>query len=238
MPAEKPPAVIVVCGLVTAVPKPARHGGLSGGLSPSIPLTWVVNADRITAAAAALGKNNVDQDFVLQIAPAAFESRQRLRRLLAIGREAVPTLNAIAVRGGRGIEHPQLLVEEGIRTVLVDSLAPKCRGSRRPAPAGWRCHNPAWGLWEVEMAPASRRGPLSMFGLGSRPSVRRGGLTVLSTEAWDSQGMACHRLDRLAAWVGGQSSRGSVEVTTLGRLVARLAGDDQHALAGSVLRAA
>jgi hypothetical protein len=122
--------------------------------------------------------------------------------------------------------------------VLVDSLAGHGRGSRRPAPAGWRCHNPAWGLWEVEMAPATRRGPLSMFGLSSRPRVRRGGLAVLGTEAWDAHGMECHRLDRLATWAAGRASRAGAEATTLAGLVARLTGDEQQGLAGSVLRAA
>lgn len=237
MPAVKSPAIIVVCGVASGSPKPPRHGQ-HGGVSLPVPVTWIATAERIAAVASAVGVAGGHHDFVLQIPAAAFESRQRLRRLLAMGREAVPSLEAIAVRGGGTVEHRTLLVEEGVRVVLVDSLAGNVRGSRRPSPAGWRCHNPAWGLWEVEMTPASRPGPLSAFGLSSRPRVRRGGLAVLGTEAWDSQGMSGHRLDRVATWAAGKASRGDVEATTLAGLTARLAGDDQQALAGSVLRAA
>jgi hypothetical protein len=237
MPAVKSPAVIVVCGVASGSPKTARHGH-HGGICLPVPVTWIATAERIAAVASAVGGVKARQDFVLQVPAAAFESRQRLRRLLAMGREAVPSLEAIAVHGGGAVEQRPLLVEEGVRVVLVDTLAGYGRGSRRPAPAGWRCHNPAWGLWEVEMAPASRRVPLSVFGLSSRPRVRRGGLAVLGTEAWDAQGTACHRFDRLAAWATGKASRDGVEATTLSGLAARLTGDDQQGLTGSVLRAA
>ncbi len=234
MPAVKSPTVIVVCGVASGSPKTARHGHHGG----AVPVTWIATAERIGTVASAVGIARGQHDFVLKLPAAAFESRQRLRRLLAMAREAVPSLAAIAVHGGCDVEHRPLLVEEGVRVVLVDTLAGYGRGSRRPAPAGWRCHNPAWGLWEVEMAPASRRGPLSAFGLSSRPRVRRGGLAVLGTEAWDAQGMPCHRLDRLATWAASKASRDGVEVTTLSGLAARLTGDDQQTLAGSVLRAA
>jgi hypothetical protein len=237
MPAVKSPAVIVVCGVASGAPKTARHGH-HGGTSLPVPVTWIATAERLQAVAAAVSGARAHHDFVLQVPAAAFESRQRLRRLLAMGREAVPSLEAIAVHGGAAVGHRPLLVEEGVRVVLVDTLTGYGRGSRRPAPAGWRCHNPAWGLWEVEMAPASRRGPLSVFGLSSRPGVRRGGLAVLGTDAWDSQGMACHRLDRLATWAAGRTARQGAEATTLSGLAARLAGDDQQAITGSVLRAA
>jgi hypothetical protein len=237
MPDVNSPAVIVVCGVATGSPKTARDGH-PGGTSMPVPVTWVASAERIASVAAAVGGTRAHHDFVLQVPAAAFESRPRLRRLLAMAREAVPSLEAIAVRGGGAVEHRPLLVEEGVRVVLVDSLAGSGRGSRRPAPNGWRCHNSAWGLWEVEMGPASRRGPLSVFGLSSRPRVRRGGLAVLGTDAWDAQGIPCHRFDRLATWAAGRASRDGVEATTLAGLVARLTGDDQQALTGSVLRAA
>lgn len=237
MPAQKSPTVIVVCGVATGSPKTARNGH-SGGISLPVPVTWIATAERMASVASAVSGTKSHHDFVLQVPVAAFESRQRLRRLLAMGREAVPSLGAIAVRGGGDVEHKPLLVEEGVRVVLVDSLAGQGRGSRRPAPTGWRCHNPAWGLWEVEMTPATRRGPLSCFGLSSRPRVRRGGLAVLGTEAWDAQGTASHRLDRLATWAAGRASRDGTEATTLAGLVARLTGDEQQGLAGSVLRAA
>jgi len=237
MPAVKTPTVIVVCGVAAGSPKTPRHGH-HGRSSLPVPVTWIASTERIGAVASAVGALRGQHDFVLQVPTAAFESRQRLRRLLAMAREAVPSLEAVAVRGGDFVDHRPLLVEEGVRVVLVETLAGYGRSSRRPAPAGWRCHNPAWGLWEVEMAPAARPGPLSIFGLSSRPRVRRGGLAVLGTEAWDAQGLACHRFDRLATWAAAKASRDGVEATTLSGLAARLTGDDQQALAGSVLRAA
>lgn len=226
--------VIVVCGTVTAAPRQPRHGAHASGLSIPVPVTWIVNAARIGGAAEAIGSSH---ELVLQVAPGAFASRPRLRAVLARAREAVPTLSAIAVRGG-GIEHRSMLVEEGIRVVLVDALPAESRGSRRPAPAGWRCRNSSWGLWEIELAPASRRGPLSFFGIETRPSLRRGGLAVVATEGQDGQGTMHHRLERLAAWADRLVARDTAEAVTLSTLVARLSGDDQQGLTGSVLRAA
>lgn len=235
MPGGQPRGVIVVCGMVTAAPRPARSRAPATRLSTPIPVTWIANAERISGAAEGIDSSH---DLVLQVAPAAFASRQRLRAVLARAREAVPTLSAIAIRGGGAIDHRQLLVEEGISVVLVDSLAADGRGSRRPAPLGWRCRNSSWGLWEVEMAPASRPGPLAIFGLGKQPRVRRGGLSVVATDGHDGQGTVHHRLERLTAWADRLASRGDAEAVSLSTLVARLTGDDQQALAGSVLRAA
>lgn len=238
MPVEKSRAVIVVCGTVNAAAGHARHGGGIGGASRPVPVTWIANAERISGTAAAIGGARSGDDVVLQVPPAALMSRQRLRALVTRARESVPTLSAIAVRGGGAIAHRPLLVEEGIRVVLVDSLSADGRGSRRPAPAGWRCRNSAWGLWEIELSPPSRRSPLAFLGLAPRPRVRRGGLGVLVTDGLDTQGSIHHRLERLTAWADGLASRGAVEVVSLTSLVARLARDDQHSLAGSVLHAA
>jgi hypothetical protein len=208
-------------------------------MGSSIPVTWIANAERISAAAEGIGSNHDhDHELALQVAPAAFASRQRLRAVLARARKAVPALSAIAVRGGGAIDHRPLLVDEGIRVVLVDTLAADGRGSRRPAPAGWRCRNSSWGLWEVELSPASRRGPLSIFGLADRPRVRRGGLAVVATDGQDGHGAVHHRLERLTTWADRLAAKGAAEVVSLSALVARLTSDDQQGLAGSVLRAA
>jgi hypothetical protein len=238
MPAGKARGLIVVCGQVGAAPKPSRHGGLLGGHAIPVPVTWIVTAERIRAATETIGSARGSHEFALQIPQAAFASRHRLRTLLAMGREALPTLTAIAVRGGEPIEHRAMLVDEGVQVVLVDSLSSDSRGSRRPAPTGWRCRNSSWGLWEIELSPATRRGPLSLFGIGSRPHVPRGGLAVVAADGQDSQGLVHHRLERLATWADRLSTRGTAEVVSLSSLLARLSGDDQQAAAGSVLRAA
>lgn len=235
MPGGQPRGVIVVCGIVAAAPRPSRRLSAAERPSTSVPVTWIANAERISAAAEDVESGH---DLVLHVAAGAFASRQRLRAVLSRAREAVPTLSAIAIRGGGAIDHRPLLVEEGIRVVLVDALAADGRGSRRPSPTGWRCRNSSWGLWEIELSPASRPGPLAIFGLGSRPRVRRGGLSVVATDGRDGQGAVHHRLERLSAWADRLASRGVAEAVSLSTLVARLASDDQQSLAGSVLRAA
>jgi len=144
------------------------------------------------------------------------------------------------VRGGVGFAHRDLLVEEGIRIALVEELAAAGRGSRRPAPTGWRCRNAAWGLWEVEISAGRPRSPLAWLGLGDRP--RRGSLHVLRTEALaEGNGgtvFLASRLERQLAWARRHVDQGRASALSLGGLATRLAGGEPMARDHSILRAA
>lgn len=241
MPGSNAPATLVICA---ALPKAGRAdaAGPRGLLRmPDVPITWLAPWDGL-AAAVAIAESQAGCGVALEVPAAAFESRQRLRTLLARGRDVLPGLTAIAVRGPATPEHRSLLVEEGVRVILVESLGSSDRGSRRPAPRGWRCRNAAWGLWEVELAPPPRRGPLAWLGLAGIPRPRRGSLNVLRTEGLAAGNAGStflsSRLQRWLAWARRHVDRGRAEVLTLPGLAARLAGEEQGVTQRSVLRAA
>lgn len=234
MPGSNAPATLVICSSLPHGMRPEAGGRLS------VPVTWVAPWERL-AEAAALARGQAGAAAALELPVGAFASRQRLRSLLARGREALPDLAAIVVRGLDPLEHRGLLVEEGIRVAVVGSLGPAGRGSRRPAPSGWRCRNAAWGLWEVELSPARREGALGWLRVPGLPRPRSRSLHVLLSEGLASgNGGACvsSRLERWLAWAGRYVDRGAAEAVSLPRLVARLAGEEQGGADRSVLRAA
>jgi hypothetical protein len=207
---------------------------------PAVPVTWLAPWDRL-AEAALLASGQPGSAAALELPAAAFASRHRLRTLLARGREAMPDLVTIAVRGGEQLEHRSLLVEEGIRLAVVESLGGTGRGSRRPAPSGWRCRNASWGLWEVELSPPRRDGPLGWLRLSDLPRPRGRSLHVLRTDGFASGNGGAYpapRFERWLAWAGRHVGRGRADAVSLPGLVDRLTGGEQAAADRSVLRAA
>lgn len=232
---SKAPATIVICAAVrTTLPTGSER--MLRGLP--VVMTWIAPVESIEVAAA-LASGRAGCGVALELEASAFESRQRLRTLLARGREAQPDLVAVAIRGGTPPGHRDVLVEEGIRVALVESLAAAGRGSRRPAPSGWRCRNAAWGLWEVE---ADRpRGWAGWFGIDRLTRPRAGTLRVISGEGLAGprgSPQLAGRLQRWLAWAGRQVARGTAEAASLPRLAARLGGEDQASPIRSVLKAA
>jgi hypothetical protein len=236
MHASDAPATLVICGTVPRTTRSEPSGLVRG---PDLPVTWLAPIDRL-AVAAGLAARHAGCAAALELPPAALESRGRLRGLLARGRDVLPGLAAVGVRGGVSAEHRGLLVEEGIRIALVEQLAESGRGSRRPAPTGWRCRNASWGLWEVEISAGLPRSPLAWLGLGSQP--RRGSLHVLRTEALaEGNGgtvFLASRLERQLAWARRQVDRGRGVALSLDGLATLLAGGEQAPRDHSVLRAA
>ncbi len=230
--------ILITANLPTT---PVRSSRLVLGTEETdrVPVTWLAAWDRLGDVADALPAG---ADLALELPGASFDDRQRLRTLLARGREAVPSLSAVAVRGPRPLEHRGLLVEAGIRVALVETLGSTDRGSRRPAPRGWRCRNAAWGLWEIEITPPPRRGLFNPLGISGRPGLRRRSLAVVRTEGL-TRGNAgdlfpTTRLGRLTSWAARQVDRGRARAVTLGGLAEALAGGDQGIHGRSVLRAA
>ena len=230
-------ATLVICATVPAAGD-GRSGEWTRAVQPGVPLTWIAPWDRLGAISAG---GSVERGVALDLPAGVLESRQRLRTLLARGREAWPGLDTVFLTEVADRDHRRMLVDEGIRAVLVDRLSVERRGARRPAPRGWRCHNTAWGLWDIEVAARRPRGPLAWLGRGM-PRLRPGMLHVVqanaaadgSTGGRGSQG----RLDRWLAWAGRHVEQGTLRVLTINGLLARLTGDEPSIVTGSVLRAA
>lgn len=167
------------------------------------------------------------------------DSRRTLRERIAVARQGLPTLAAAVLRGRRPLEHHALLAAEGIRVVVVDAFGQDARGSRRPAPGGWDCRSPAWGLWEVRAVPQSGGGFWGwMTGPLSRP--HRGSLRVLQVGrvALGPTGPVSTRLERFTAWAERRQAGNAARFVRLSELAAMLARGGSSPLSGSVLRAA
>lgn len=230
-------ATIVVCATVSGSAGGRRSEWPRLDRSP-VPVTWIASWDTL-ADWAATGR--IPEAVALDLPAGAIDARQRVRTLLARGREAVPHLDTVAVHGPIDRSHRDLLVDEGVRAVVVDRLGEDGRGSRRPAPKGWRCRNTAWGLWEVEAAQPEPRGWLVWLGRGV-PRLRASSLRTITSEGLLTGGggrLHIHPgLERHLAWAERHVDRGMATAETVRGLVARLAGEDRQPLAGSVLRAA
>lgn len=227
MQSNTPQATVVLCATVSdAVTTGPRRSPRPRFTHAGVPVTWIASWNGLAELASA-GLPSGD-DVALEIPAGALESRQRIRTLLARGREAFPSLEAVSLPEAADMTHRRLLVEEGVRVALVDRLPADGHGSRRPAPRGWRCRTMAWGLWDVEVTPQDQRGLLGWL-RPRQPRLRSGSLVVLKAEG---------SAERWLTWATRQVERTAGRAETLGGLAAGLAGEDRLPLAGSVLRAA
>ncbi len=235
MQGSKTPATLVICATLP-------EGPPSGAGYPrqriGLPVTWLATCDRLEAAAAWAGQGTGDE-IALELPDDVGDSRQQMRTTLALARDVLPDLAAVTLRGPVAPAVRGLLVESGIRVAAVEALGATVRGSRRPAPTGWRCRNAAWGLWEVELAATPGTGPLSWLGLASMPRLRRRSLHVLRIAGGNEPMVpVARRLERWLAWASRQIERESAQAWSLSGLAARLAGQEPVAADRSVLRAA
>ncbi|MFM8735562.1 MAG: hypothetical protein ACKOC8_10250 [Pirellulales bacterium] len=231
-------ATLVICGTVQ---RPVDSTAWLGS-NRRVPVTWLAGIDAVGSVAASIAQAGVADEVALDIPPAACGSRAKLRDLLRRGRDEAPDVAAVVLRGPTPHEHRGLLVEHGIGVALVDAFEDDGRGSRRPAPKGWPCRNPVWGLWEVLHRPHRAGGIVGWLGLGGMPSTRPGSLHVLRTDgvtaASRGTGFLTPRLGRWIEWAGHRASRGNVQVTGLATLPFVITGGVRPPLSGSVLRAA
>lgn len=239
MPTTDTPATLVICATVPTAAGGARRGEWPRFSGSGVPVTWIASWDGLAliASSDASGRHDV----ALDLPPGALASRQRMRTLLARAREAFPTLDTVMAPGDADQGQRSLLIDEGVRAVLVDHLPVDGRGLRRPAPPGWRCRNTAWGLWDIEAALPRPRGVLAWLRQGM-PRIHRGALHVMKTEGVvvGSGGriFLTPRLERWLAWAGQQVERGTARAETVTGVMTSLAGEGRQPLAGSVLRAA
>jgi hypothetical protein len=234
------PATLVVCA---TLPRPVRSGTCAAwldgwGRAPAA-VTWAADADTLEAvAAAAHSRGDSIPELALAIEPSWLDSRATLRRMVDVARQAVPGLDAAVLRGPRPLAHQSLLAEEGLRVVVVDTFADAARGSRRPAPAGWRCRNPVWGLWEVQVDPLLPTGVFGRLLRGSLPRPRPGTLRVLHAGDVPAERPVSGRLERWLAWAARRAAVGIVRSAKLADLPALLVRGGEPPVSGSVLRAA
>lgn len=228
MQASSRPATIVVCAdlaAASATRRPLRVEAAAG-----VPVTWIVPAGRLAALP------TPPADVAVALEAGAFASRRGLRSSLAACRAVAPWLDAAVVQGPAPAECRAMLQDEGIRIAVVEALGDPRRAARRPAPAGWRCRNAAWGFWEVEAADPPAGGLLAWLGLVSPGRPRAGSLHVIRV-AGDSAG-AERRLDRVVAWAQRHVTRGGSRGVSLAGLAGMLVGHTGQPLASSVLHAA
>lgn len=234
------PATLVLCA---TLPKCLRRGACEAWLADlgrtRVPVTWAADPDTLRSVAEVCRlRGSTPPALAVAIEPAWLDSRSTLRRMIATARQAAPGLEAAVVRGQRPVVHASLLAEEGIRVVVVDSLGAALRGSRRPAPAGWRCRNPVWGLWEVEADTPRKPGLVAWLVHGSMPRPRPGSLHVLHAGEVPAERPLSGRLDRWMAWVERRVAGGRARTVTPAELPALIARGGQPPVSGSVLKAA
>ncbi len=236
---RKQPATVVLCA---TAPRQAITGRsrpwLDAVRGVAVPVTWAVGIDTLADVAGQVH----GLDLALDIPPAACGSRSRLRELLLRGRDLMPDLAAVVLRGPTPAANRGVLVEEGIGVAVVAAFEEESRANRRPAPKGWNCRNPVWGLWEVVVTSARPAGLAGWLGLGGMPRLVPGGLHVLRTDGVSAgnNGAAslAPRLERWISWAGQRRFGGTATVVPLSALPRLISGGDREAVGRSVLRAA
>jgi len=142
-----PCTVVICCSLPAGIDADETVALLDAARRAEVPVTWLTAHDALPFVSDELGRKGLPGGVALDI-PARCP-RTAARELLARARRVVPTLDAAAVRGPLEAACRQELAGSGVRIICRDGLDGPARGSRRPAPAGWRCHSPVWGMWEV-----------------------------------------------------------------------------------------
>lgn len=218
------PAVATICA---TLPEGGRGIASSLMAGRGAAVTWCLRPDSAGNVAEAVDDGG--RGCALLVEGTLADSRAALRRAVGEVRDALPGLEAVVLRGATPLGHHDLLAAAGIRVAVVEAFGPAIRGSRRPAPAGWSCRSVVWGLWEVQLTSAVRRGWRRLVPAGwTRP--RAGSLQVIHDHVPGLTPTVSRWLER------GRS--GAVEPVLLADLPAVLGNQGRVAAGGSILRAA
>ena len=228
------PTTLALCG---RLPSGLRSHDLEAWFAlgdGGMPVSWIVTPGQVGDVAARLAASGRVATLAVEI-PHAVTSGG-LRKLLDQTRAEAPDLDAAWIMGDLGPHERRLLVAAGIRVAGTHRLDGS-RGSRRPAPPGWRCVSTAWGLWEVLWSSAS---PPGLFSWGRRKVAARGTLTVVDVTAAGAvdAGTLRGRIDRWRSWATGRITAGRLHGATLSELPELITGTAHRPAAGSILRAA
>jgi hypothetical protein len=208
------PTTVVVCGGAAQAASIRRP--------PGVPLTWIVDLTTLERI------EDRDADpwcrpwtatdaVALVIESQWLASRHAAREAVAAARAIHADLGAAVIRDGE-LHDPGLAASVGLRTVLVRSFS-ATRGSRRPAPAGWSCRNPVWGLWEVRPSEAPPRRSIwgHLIGRGRARGGVRGDLVVL-----DASRSSASVLQRWLDWAARGVAAGTATAVPLPDVAALL----------------
>lgn len=226
-----PPATLVIVARIDDATTPESFERMSGTVrGRGVAVTWAMGPTTLARLSSCLPTHGV----ALALDGAAASSRREMRRGIDEFRRWHGTADAVVFPAETAVTHRDLLVETGIRVACVDRFEDLQRGSRRPAPAGWRCRSPQWGLWEV----ACGRGDVAKGVARWLPWSGRlasGSLTVDAVDLASDPSVASARLGRIVERHDG-ASRG-LRTVSLGAL-ADILGPGPQSGGGSVLRAA
>jgi hypothetical protein len=235
-----PGTVILCCSIPEDLEAAEVAARLEAVAAAAAPVTWLAAPGRLGAAVERGRASREPRGFAVCIPGGCQPSG--LRRIVAEARSHVAGLDAVVVHGGeRGADH-RLLSESGIRVVYRDAATAPAKSGRRPAPRGWKCHSPAWGLWEVwrDESAVPPGGWLRTWGRAG--NLRHGGLAVVDLAHDAPGGRAAAtirgRLARWTSWAGRPGVASSVRFALLSDVPDLVAAACGMAAGGSVLRAA
>jgi len=224
--------VVMCCGIPRGLPSDTLSQWIERSRQADARVTWVAELADLPRVSRCASPEAV----ALTLAPDWLSSRQFLREALAQLRADGSQIDAVSARGPLPLEHRDLFVAAGIRTVVVEEFTGPAKGSRRPAPSGWPCRSVVWGLWEVRASAATPASlPQRLLPWRSRACVPAGGLAVVYADATGETGAA--HLERLLAWHRGQGQPEGVRAAHLASIPGLLGGAQQEATQ-SVLKAA
>jgi len=235
------PATVVICCRV-----PTRTSGSTFaewcrlGDQSRAPITWVADGADLETVADVLSRRSGLAGVALALDATLLSSRPPLRSAIGAARDIIGDLDSVVVAGQPVVEHRELLVEQGIRTLCVDHFDTVSRSSRRPAPSGWPCRSVVWGLWEVTSSP--QRDARGISGLlpwmfGARAPA--GTLSVINVDGSGGETGRTQRsrIEKVLGWVQRRQQSVGLRTALLSDLPELLIAAGRRG-AGSVLKAA
>jgi hypothetical protein len=205
--------------------------------SGDVPVTWAIPVEMLAALreAGVHAAAHPAPPIAVDLSATRPLSRPAIRQAVRAARRAWPEIESAAILGDVALDDRDVLVQEGITTVLVDRFDTPTRGSRRPAPRGWACRSQLWGLWEVAIDPGPRSLATRVAGW-CRP--RDHGRLLVWHPGQAPAAVLRTRLERHVARVRRHTLAGKVRSIGLPDLPSIITGSDASAVRGSVLRAA
>ncbi len=164
-------------------------------------------------------------------------SKNRFRMQLHSARRSFPNLKTIVAPKAGRVHYHDLLVEEGISVILIQSYS-KVSAPRRPTPMGWPCRNVQWGLWEVSRDNPKQKGRIQKF----LSSIARKREQPGTLQIWDTaspKGNYDHKkFSRVTRRIHKLVSKKSVAVISLDQIPECISSISSKEFPTSILKAA